>query len=60
MFDATGGGNQGMLAGQILSAMERAILCSSKDFRIYGFDTHKQVYVYGGLDRSPTILNKSI
>ena len=22
-------------------------------------DTHKQVYIYGGLDRSPTILNRS-
>ena len=48
-----------MLAGQILSAMERAILSSSKEYRIYGSDTIKQVYVYGGLDRSPTILNRS-
>ena len=58
-FDATGGGNQGKLAGQILSAMERAILSSSKEYKIYGSDTHKQVYIYGGLDRSPTILNRS-
>ena len=58
-FDATGGGNQGKLAGQILSAMERAILSSSQEYKIYGSDTHKQVYIYGGLDRSPTILNRS-
>ena len=58
-FDATGGGNEGKLAGQILSSMERAILSSSKEYKIYGSDTHKQVYIYGGLDRSPTILNRS-
>ena len=58
-FDATGGGNEGKLAGQILSAMERAILSSSKEYKIYGSDKHKQVYIYGGLDRSPTILNRS-
>ena len=58
-FDATGGGNEGKLAGQILSAMEKAILSSSKEYKIYGSDTHKQVYIYGGLDRSPTILNRS-
>ena len=58
-FDATGGGNEGKLAGQILSAMERAILSSSEEYQIYGSETHKQVYIYGGLDRSPTILNRS-
>ena len=58
-FDATGGGNEGKLAGQILSAMEKAILSSIEEFQIYGSDIHKQVYVYGGLDRSPTILNRS-
>ena len=39
--------------------MERAILSSSEEYQIYGSDTHKQVYIYGGLDRSPTILNRS-
>merc|ERR1711991_960246 len=58
-FDATGGGNEGKLAGQILSAMERAILSSIEEFQIYGSDIHKQVYVYGGLERSPTILNRT-
>ena len=46
-FDATGGGNEGKLAGQILTAMERAILSSSKEYKIYGSDTHKQVYIWG-------------
>ncbi|MEO7941133.1 MAG: NADH oxidase, partial [Burkholderiaceae bacterium] len=52
-FDATGGGR---LASQILSAMETAITASSKEFNRYGSTTHKQVYLYGGLDRSPTEL----
>merc|ERR1711965_1062401 len=39
--------------------MERALLSSSDEYQIYGSDTHKQVYIYGGLDRSPTILNRS-
>lgn len=50
-FDATGGGR---LASQILSAMETAITSTSKEFNRYGSTTHKQVYLYGGLDRSPT------
>ena len=58
-FDATGGGNEGMLPGQILSAMETAALSFSKEYQIYGSNVHKQVYIYGGLDRSPTILNRS-
>ncbi len=58
-FDATGGGNEGMLPGQILSAMEIAALSSSDEYQIYGSNVHKQVYIYGGLDRSPTILNRS-
>ena len=58
-FDATGGGNEGKLPGQILSAMEIAANKISKEYSRYGSDTYKQVYVYGGLDRSPTILNRS-
>jgi NADPH2:quinone reductase len=52
-FDATGGGR---LAGQILSAMEVAITRDAKDVGRYGSTTHKQVYLYGGLDPSPTEL----
>lgn len=56
-FDATGGGR---LASDILAGMERAQ--SSKpgqEYSRYGSTTHKQVYIYGGLDRSPTTLNRT-
>jgi NADPH:quinone reductase-like Zn-dependent oxidoreductase len=58
-FDATGGGN---LASQILSAMEVAASASSASsapYSRYGSTTHKQVYIYGGLDRGPTTLTRS-
>lgn len=51
-FDATGGGS---LAGQILGAMETAAAATQDGpYSRYGSTTHKQVYIYGGLDRSPT------
>jgi len=50
-FDAIGGGR---LAGQILGAMEAAIGRSAKEYSRYGSTTLKQVYIYGGLDTSPT------
>ena len=50
-FDAIGGGK---LAGQILGAMEVAINRSAKEYSRYGSATHKQVYLYGGLDTGPT------
>ncbi len=56
-FDATGGGK---LAGQILTCMEIAATRASKGaFNRYGSTVHKQVYIYGGLDRSPTQLNRN-
>ena len=58
-FDATGGGNEGKLPGQLLSAMEIAANKKAKEYSRYGSDTYKQVYIYGGLDQSPTILNRS-
>ena len=58
-FDATGGGNDGKLPGQMLSAMEIAANKTTKEYSRYGSDTYKQVYIYGGLDQSPTILNRS-
>jgi len=58
-FDATGGGNDGKLAGQILTAMEISANKTAKEYSRYGSDTYKQVYIYGGLDQSPTILNRS-
>ncbi len=50
-FDATGGGK---LAGQILNAMEAALNRTATEYSRYGSTTHKQVYIYGGLDRGPT------
>jgi NADPH2:quinone reductase len=58
-FDATGGGNDGELPGQILAAMEVAANKMAKEYSRYGSDTYKQVYIYGGLDQSPTILKRS-
>lgn len=55
-FDATGGGK---LASQILSCMEVAANNTAKEYSRYGSTTHKQVYIYGSLDRSPTELNRS-
>ncbi|MBW2271264.1 MAG: zinc-binding dehydrogenase [Deltaproteobacteria bacterium] len=55
-FDATGGGK---LAGQILACMERAANASGGDYSRYGSETHKQVYIYGGLDRSPTQFDRN-
>ncbi len=50
-FDAVGGGR---LAGQILSCMEAAANRSAKEYSRYGSTKHKQIYIYGGLDRGPT------
>ena len=58
-FDATGGGNNGELPDQILSAMEIAANKTAKEYSRYGSDTYKQVYIYGGLDQSPTILKRA-
>lgn len=58
-FDATGGGNGGKLPGQILAAMEIAANKTATEYSRYGSDIYKQVYIYGGLDMSPTILNRS-
>lgn len=55
-FDATGGGN---LANQILTSMEQAAIATASEYSRYGSDQHKQVYIYGGLERSPTTLNRS-
>jgi NADPH2:quinone reductase len=55
-FDAIGGGR---LAGQILTAMELALNRTAKEYSRYGSTTHKQVYIYGGLDRGPTEFNRA-
>lgn len=55
-FDATGGGT---LASEILAGMERAAGRKPGEFSVYGSTTHKQVYLYGGLDTSPTVLKRA-
>lgn len=51
-FDAIGGGP---LGGEILGAMETAAVSSGDAaYSRYGSDTYKQLYIYGGLNRSPT------
>jgi len=55
-FDAIGGGT---LAGQILTAMEAAANRTAKEYSRYGSTVHKQVYIYGGLDRTPTTFTRA-
>ena len=55
-FDATGGGK---LAGQILGCMEAALNRSATAYSRYGSTTHKQVYIYGGLDTGVTEINRN-
>ena len=54
-FDAVGGGK---LAGQILNCMEAALARKATEYSRYGTSTHKQLYIYGGLDRGPTELTR--
>jgi NADPH2:quinone reductase len=55
-FDATGGGK---LASQILTCMEAALSAASGSYSRYGSAAHKQVYIYGSLDRGPTELTRN-
>ena len=55
-FDAIGGGK---LASDILSAMERVLSKDAVGLNTYGSEQLKQVYLYGGLDLSPTVLQRS-
>jgi NADPH2:quinone reductase len=53
-FDAIGGGS---LASSILTAMERA-QPPLTSWTPYGTTVHKQVYIYGSLDFSPTVIDR--
>jgi NADPH:quinone reductase-like Zn-dependent oxidoreductase len=53
-FDATGGGQ---LANDILLCMEMAAASEMQEYNRYGSDTFKQLYIYGRLDLSPTVLS---
>jgi NADPH:quinone reductase-like Zn-dependent oxidoreductase len=55
-FDAIGGGT---LASQILTCMEMALNKNAKQFSRYGSTTHKQVYIYGGLNAGPIELTRN-
>jgi NADPH:quinone reductase-like Zn-dependent oxidoreductase len=55
-FDAIGGGK---LASQILQAMETAASRNVTTYNRYGSGTFKQVYIYGGLDTGPTVINRT-
>jgi NADPH:quinone reductase-like Zn-dependent oxidoreductase len=55
-FDATGGGP---LASQILSCMEAAASAAAGSYSRYGSAVHKQVYIYGSLDRGPSELTRN-
>ena len=55
-FDAIGGGS---LAGRILTAMERVASERLSEHSRYGSSVHKQVYIYGNLDRGPTVINRN-
>jgi NADPH:quinone reductase-like Zn-dependent oxidoreductase len=54
-FDAIGGGS---LGSEIIQAMERAAIERMSEFSRYGSDVFKQLYIYGALDLSPTMLNR--
>jgi NADPH:quinone reductase-like Zn-dependent oxidoreductase len=56
-FDAVGGGP---LAGQILAAMEAALVAKNPPTGQYGSPVHKQAYVYGRLDLSPTTVAPNV
>jgi NADPH2:quinone reductase len=55
-FDAIGGGE---LSSQILTAMEIIASRGMAAYSRYGSSTLKQLYIYGGLDTSPTKLTRS-
>jgi len=55
-FDAVGGGD---LTTELLHAMEVAASSTGNEYSRYGSTTHKQLYIYGGLDRGPTLLRRN-
>ena len=54
-FDAIGGGKTG---NAILHAMEQAANRTATTYSRYGSSSFKQLYIYGGLDMSPTLLDR--
>lgn len=56
-FDALGGGN---MPGTLLQAMEGAARSRMAGYSPYGSTELKQVFIYGHLDRSPTVLHNEL
>lgn len=54
-FDAVGGGS---LGSDIVQAMEQAASRAMTEYSRYGSSSFKQLYIYGALDLSPTVLNR--
>lgn len=54
-FDAVGGGK---MANTLLHAMEASEVRFSSSYSLYGTDSLKQVYIYGALDLSETVLDR--
>ncbi|MGB0919767.1 MAG: zinc-binding dehydrogenase [Alphaproteobacteria bacterium] len=54
-FDATGGGR---LGDTILTCMETAFNQDAENWSPYGSTVFKQLYLYGGLDLTPTTLSR--
>ena len=55
-FDAIGGGT---VVSDILTAMEAVGSKDATGLNTYGSAENKQVYIYGGLDFSPSVLNRA-
>jgi NADPH:quinone reductase-like Zn-dependent oxidoreductase len=55
-FDAIGGGRT---ASELLAAMEAAVIRNGAPVTGYGSNVHKQVYVYGGLDVGPIVIDRT-
>ena len=55
-FDAIGGGE---LAGQLLNAMHNVFSDDRGNLPTLNTGLRKQLYIYGGLDRSPTVIKRS-
>lgn len=54
-FDPIGGGT---LGSEIMTAMEIAANARMTEYSRYGSNTFKQLYIYGALDLTPTVLNR--
>src|SRR6266478_9315209 len=60
MDEATARVGGGPLGGQSLAAMEAVLVAKSPSLGSYGSPVHKQLYIYGRLDRSATTTTPSV